>query len=83
MPLLEKELAYFEAIKGELLKNYEGKFALIFEDQFVGAFDTPENAYTEGIARFEEKPFLIKRISQTEESYRNQAFSLGLMRARI
>ncbi|OFW10224.1 MAG: hypothetical protein A3G20_09970, partial [Acidobacteria bacterium RIFCSPLOWO2_12_FULL_59_11] len=80
---LEKELAHFEKIKAELLQKYDGKFALIHEEQFIGAFDSPENAYQEGIKRFKKGPFLVKRISEHEEVYRNQALFLGIMNARL
>ena len=80
---LEKELETFNRLKDELLKIYKDKFALIHEEEFVGAFDTPDAAYHEGISRFEKGPFLVKRIAEREEVYRNQALSLGLMNARI
>jgi hypothetical protein len=82
MPL-EKELALFESMKQELLKNYEGKFALIRGDEFCGAFDSAANAYSEGVKRFGAESFLVRKISQQEEVYRNQALSLGLINARI
>jgi hypothetical protein len=82
MPL-EKELAFFENMKPELLKNHEGKFALIKGEDFLGAFDTPENAYEEGIKRFGRELFLVKRIAETEEVYRNQSLFIGLIHARI
>lgn len=81
--MLEKELAYFEKIKEELLANHSGKFALISEEEFIGAFDNPSNAYAEGISRFGKKPFLVKRISLSEETYRNQALLHGLLHARL
>lgn len=82
MPL-EKEIALFESKKAELLQTHEGKFALIHGDDFIGAFDTAENAYDEGVKKFGKEPFLVKRISPDPEVYRNQAFVLGLMNARI
>ena len=51
-------------IKDALLKNHEGKFALIHGSDFIGAFDTPDNAYSEGVKLFGKEPFLVKRISQ-------------------
>jgi hypothetical protein len=80
---LEKELAQFEKIKAELLKNHAGKFALIKGEEFIGAFDSPDNAFQEGVNRFGKEVFLIKRISEREEVYRNQALALGLMNAHI
>lgn len=82
MPL-EKELAAFEKLKAELLKNHKDKFALIHGDDFIGAFDTPDAAYQSGVQAFGKEPFLVKRIAEQEEVYRNQALSLGLMHARI
>lgn len=82
MPL-ERELAHFEKIKDELLKNHKGKFALIHGEDFLGAYDTPDNAYKEGVEKFGRELFLIKRISETEEVYRNHALFSGLMNARL
>jgi len=82
MPL-EIELALFEKMKPELLKNHEGKFILIRGDDFLGAFDTAENAYAEGVKRYGRESFLVKKVTAQEEVYRNQALSLGLIHARI
>lgn len=80
---LDAELKYFESIKADLLKNHSGKFALIKGDKFISAFDNADNAYSEGIKLFGKEIFLVKRISEKEETYRNQAFSLGLINAHI
>jgi hypothetical protein len=80
---LEKELALFGKMKPELLKNHEGKFVLIHNEDFLGAFDSAENAYAEGVKRFGRESFLVKKVSKEEEIYRNQALALGLMHARI
>ena len=53
------------------------------ENFLVGTFDTPANAYEEGIRRFGREAFLIKRISEQEEVYRNKALFLGLTNARL
>ena len=80
---LERELKHFEAIKADLLKNHAGKFALIKGEEFLGAFDSPDNAFKAGVDRFGKEIFLIKKISEQEEVYRNQALFLGLMNAYI
>lgn len=80
---LEKEIAFYEKVKLELLKNHSGKFALIYGEDYIGAFDTAEYAYGEGVKRFGAKPFLVRKISETEEVYRNQALTLGLIHARL
>jgi hypothetical protein len=80
---LEKELALYEKMKPELLKNHEGKFVLIRGDEFFGAYDSAENAYAEGVKRFGRDMFLVKKVSEREQVYRNQALTLGLMNARL
>ena len=80
---LEQELQTFNARKDEMLKAHAGKFALIKGSDFIGAYDNPDNAYQQGIERFGREPFLVKRISETEEVYRNQALLAGLIHARI
>ena len=80
---LEQELEHFESVKADLLKTHAGKFALIKGAEFVGAFDSADNAYSEGVKKFGKESFLVKRISETEEVYRNQALQLGLMHARL
>jgi len=82
MPL-ENELATFEAMKAELLRNHAGKFALIKDGQFIDAFDSPENAYQVGVNRFGREAFLVKRIAESEDEFRNHALCAGLMHARL
>lgn len=79
--VLEKEAAFFEAHRARLLEEHRGKFALIKGDTFVGAFDTAETAYVEGVHRFGNSPFLIKQILPDEPVAHLPALSLGLLRA--
>lgn len=74
MPL-DQELKHFHSIKADLLRSHEGKFALIKGEEFVGAFDNAANAYQEGVHRFGKEVFLVKRITEKEEVFRNQALS--------
>lgn len=81
---LERELAYFESIKGDLLaKQHEGKFALIKEEQLFGTFSRSEDAYAEGVKRFGKTPFLIKQILRKEKTDHLPAVSLGVLNARL
>jgi hypothetical protein len=80
---LEEELQTFTTMKDDLVKSHNGKYALIKGGEFLGAFDTPANAYQEGVNRFGRESFLVKLISETEEVYRNQALYSGLMHARL
>jgi hypothetical protein len=80
---LEKELTLFAKMKPDLLKIHSGKFVLIRGEEFIGAFDSAENAYAEGVKRFGRETFLVKKVTEQDEVYRNQALGLGLMHARL
>jgi len=80
---LAMELEYFHAHRGELVASYRGKFALIKGGELIGAFDTDENAYRAGVARFGNTPLLIRRITAEDEDQpaRFPALTVGLIRA--
>lgn len=78
---LQEERAFFDANLDLLLKEHRGKFALIKGSELIGTFDTDENAYIEGVARFGNVPFLIRRIEEKEPTAQFPALSFGLMRA--
>jgi hypothetical protein len=78
---LQKEYAFYLKIKGDLLKQYAGKFALIKGEDFAGAFDTDADAYKIGLEKFGNNPFLIVRIQETEEKSWTPILQLGLLNA--
>jgi hypothetical protein len=82
MPL-ETELARYEVLKAELLKHYEGKYALIIGSDLLGTFDHPDEAYNFGIKKCGNVPMLIKRITQQEKIDIIPALTLGLIHADI
>jgi len=59
---LETEIAAFEAQREELEKHYTGKFVVFHDDEFIGAFDTLNNAAAEAVRRFGRGPYLIRQI---------------------
>ncbi len=79
--ILQEEQAFFEANRAALLKEHLGKYALIKGSELIGAFDTDENAYTEGVARFGNVPFLIRRIEEKDATAQFPALTYGLLRA--
>ena len=81
--LLDKELRYFEAQKAELLKHHENQFVLIKDEQLIGAFTTPQEAYQEGIQRLGNQPFLIKQVTKEEVTAFFPALTLGLIHAHL
>lgn len=64
--VLEQEMATYARLKNELLANHRGRFVLIAGDQFVGAFDTEQDAIREGYRLLGNVPFLVKRVVDVE-----------------
>lgn len=65
--ILEEELKFFAEHKADLLKNHEGKFALIKGDKLIGAYTTEAEAYSDGLKRLGNVPFLIKLAVAKDE----------------
>lgn len=63
---LKKELNYFISIKDDLLKDSEGKFALIKGNSLIGVYKTPKSAYLAGLKKIGRTQFLIKEIVKEE-----------------
>jgi hypothetical protein len=80
--MLERELAYFEAQRADLLLHHEGKYALIVDDRFLGAFDTAARAYEAGLAAVGNVPMLIKQVTATDTLEQVPALALVLADAR-
>ena len=80
--MLEKERKYYSDHFAEFKERYFGKFVLINEDQFIGAFNTIDDALSEGARRFGLEPFLVREVSAAGEKEINiPALTLGLLRA--
>ena len=81
---LEKEIAFFERIKDDLLKNHAGKFALIYGEELLGSYDTAQHAYEEGIRLVgTTEAFLVKQVIKDQPVEQLPALTLGLLHARF
>ena len=80
---LSEELAFYSEKKVELLKTYEGKYALIKGRALLGVFDSASAAYEEGVKRLGNVPMLIVRVQKEEPRAWIPALQLGLIRAHI
>jgi len=74
---LEHELEFFNSHKKELLKHYEGQFALIKGHKLSGTYTTWEEAFDAGVKQFGNVPFLIKRVQEKEEVVQFPALVVG------
>lgn len=67
--MLEKEFKYYQEHQSELVREYEGKFLVIKDEQVEGVYDTQLQAYTEAKKRFELGTFLIQHCLPGMSSY--------------
>ena len=65
--MLEREQSFYHTHVEEFTNLYKGKVLLIKGEELIGIFDSEEEAYSEGVRRFGNEPFLIKRV--IEESH--------------
>lgn len=78
---LERELKFFESKKKEWLEDYKDKFVLIKGEELVDVFSTFEDAYKEGVKRYGNRPFLIKKVTEEEEVEKLPSLTLGIVHA--
>ncbi len=65
--ILHEEIEAFGRMKEELLKHHNGKFAVFKGTEFIGAFDSLDNAAKEAIRRFGKGPYLIRQVGGSTE----------------
>lgn len=67
--MLEKEFQYYLDNQDFLVKQYEGKFIVIKDQQVTGAYDSQGEAYTESAKKFALGTFLIQLCAPGKEAY--------------
>jgi hypothetical protein len=83
VPMLVKELEYYNRRREEFLREYRDKFVLIKGEELLGIFDSEQAAYSEGVNRLGNQSFLIKRVTEEEEIVNLPALVLGLTNASL
>ena len=57
-----RELAAYQKEEKCLVRDHLGKIALVHGDEVLGAFDTADEAYLEGVSRFGDVRLMLKEI---------------------
>lgn len=65
--VLKAELEAYEEKKEDLLAHYPGKFVLFHGKDFIGSFDTFDNAAKEAVRKFGKGPYLIRQVGGATE----------------
>jgi hypothetical protein len=78
---LETERKYLDSHKDELLKQYGGRFLVIFGENVSGAFDTIEEALQAAAERHGLENVLIRRPNEAQIEFSAPALALGILSA--
>ena len=79
--VLDVELSFYQSTKAELLKHYTGQYALIKGQELVGTFSTHEQAFSAGVQKFGNVPFLVQSIQEEEEFIQHPSLAVGIISA--
>ncbi len=63
---LAQEIATYDREHERLEQEHAGKFVLIHGEEVISTYDTFEAAADEGLRRFGDDPFLIRRVGEGE-----------------
>ncbi len=64
---LSKNIDFIDKNKDTLLKEYNNKYLLVFEEKIINSYDTYETAAEEGVRLFGlEEDFLVYYITSTQ-----------------
>ena len=77
--LLAAEIALLRLNRNRLIRKYDSLFLLIKGAEVVDSFENETDAVTEGVRKFGQGPFLVRRPQDRTQTIFNPAVSLGLM----
>ena len=75
---LEKEIAFFEQHRANLVNEANGKYALVKGESLVGIFETQDEAIRAGYRSFGNQPFLVKHIVLADIPLNFTSFHVGV-----
>jgi hypothetical protein len=62
MSQIDRDIAAYEQVRSDLEKDHNGKWAVFYEGEQVGLFESFDAAAVEAVARFGRGPYLIRQI---------------------
>ena len=77
--LLATEVAFLNRNRNRLIRKYDSLFLLIKGTEVVDSFENETDAITEGMRKFGQEPFLVRRPQDRTQTFFNPALSLGLV----
>lgn len=79
--MLEQEKNFYNENRSLWMVQYPDKFLLIKGDRLIGAYDTEDEALSEGARNFGLTSFLVRKSGELEQEVTIPAYTLGLLSA--
>lgn len=76
--MFEKELNYFIKNQNELVAKHSGKVLVIKDDEVVGTYNSPLEAFVDAKSKFEAGTFMIQPCSAGVEAYTVSIATYGI-----
>lgn len=67
--MFEREFQYFIDNQTELVRQFNDKTLVLRNEEIVGVYDTPFEAYLDAISKFEPGSFMIQKCEPGEDAY--------------
>jgi hypothetical protein len=67
--MLEKELQFFIDNQERLVNEHRGKTLVIKDEQVVGVYDSPLEAYLDSLKKYEPGTFMIQPCTEGTDAY--------------
>lgn len=80
---LEVEYKFFKSKRREWLELYRDKYVLVKGEELFDVFSSLNDAYRDGIRRFGNQPFLVKKVTGEETKEKIPVLTLGLIHAHL
>ncbi len=80
---LEKERAWYEANKADLLAKHRGKWIVVHGAKLIGVYDNSVEAYNKGVETTQCEEILVRCVVESDEPFSAPALTLGLLNAPV
>lgn len=80
---LEVEYKFFKSKRREWLEHYRNKYVLVKGEELVDVFSSLDDAYRDGLRRFGNQSFLVKKVTGEDSKEKIPVLVLGLIHAHV
>ncbi|MBI5489544.1 MAG: hypothetical protein HY905_19585 [Deltaproteobacteria bacterium] len=80
---LEREQAWFEQHRKELIEHHAGKWIAVHGETLIGVYDDFATAYAEGVQKTKSEEILVRLVTTEDRSASAPANCVGVLNASV